>query len=74
MQVLGKILSFVLVSVLLGGLAFFVYYSLNIYQPNGRVACTGSALAKQTDVAVHVVRQWFGREQNLYATCPGQNQ
>jgi len=71
-KVLGAILGFAVVSSLLGGLAFFAYYSLNIYKPTGHVACTGSTVSRQTDVAIHVVRQWFGKEQNLYAPCPGQ--
>ena len=71
MNALGKILGFIVICGVLGAAGFFVYYSLNIYHSNGHVACTGSSVAKQTDVAIHVVRQWFGREQNLYNTCPG---
>lgn len=71
MKVVGRVLTYIIICSLLGGIGFFVYYSLNIYKPTGYVACTGTTLSKQTDVAVHAVRQWFGREKNLYATCPG---
>jgi hypothetical protein len=67
---LRRAISIIGPSVVLGTLAFFVYYSLNIYQSTGHVACYSSAIARQTDVAVHVVRQWFGREGQLYQACP----
>ena len=71
MKAFRRVLGFILPCIVLGGLLFFGYYSLYIYKSSGQVACTGSAVARQTDIAVHVVRQWFGREGQMYAACPG---
>ena len=70
MDKLRRISSFVAPAVVIGAVGFFVYYSLYIYQPSGHVACGQSMLAQQTDVAVHVVRQWFGKEGQQYTGCP----
>jgi len=69
-SILRRLARIVVPSIVLGALVFFVYYSLVIYHSTGHVACYSSPIARQTDVAVHVVRQWFGRERDLYQACP----
>jgi TRAP-type C4-dicarboxylate transport system permease small subunit len=64
-----KLLGIITPLFVIGFILFFGYYSLYMYKPTGHVACYNSQLAKQTDVAVHVVRQWFGREGQLYSPC-----
>jgi hypothetical protein len=73
-HIVSRTLSIMATSILIGGLIFFVYYSLYIYKSSDHVACQSSALARQTDVAVHVIRQWFGKEGQIYTPCPGTNQ
>jgi hypothetical protein len=70
MKPLRKALSFLAPCVVIGSILFFVYYSLVIYQPTGHLYCGPSQLAKQTDVAVHVVRQWAGKEGPTILACP----
>ena len=70
MSHLRRALSLTIPSLIIGSLLFFVYYSLVIYQPTGHVACQTSVIAQQTDVAIHVVREWLGHESNVYAACP----
>jgi hypothetical protein len=66
---IARALRFIPPSVVIGGLLFFVYYSLYIYKPTGTIACYRSNVAQQTDIAVHVVRQWFGKEGQLFNAC-----
>lgn len=70
MHIYRTVFSVVFIVALLMAVGGFVYYALNIYQSNGTVACHGTTVAKQTDVAIHVIRQWFGREANIYSACP----
>jgi hypothetical protein len=69
MKRIRKSLSFVAPSIIIGGLLFFGYYSLYIYKSTGHLACYRSMIAQQTDIAVHVVRQWLGHEGQLYTAC-----
>jgi hypothetical protein len=52
------------------GLAYFVYYSLYVYQPSAHSVCQKSVIAQQTDIAINVVRQWFGKAGEQYNGCP----
>ncbi|HUD11092.1 MAG TPA: hypothetical protein VMS08_01670 [Candidatus Saccharimonadia bacterium] len=70
MKAVSRSLSLLGPIVVIGAIIFFVYYSLEIYKPNGTVACQKSAVAQQVDVAVNVVREWFGQGQTLYKSCP----
>jgi hypothetical protein len=58
--------------VVIAAIAYFVYYSLNIYNPSGYLPCGRPFIARETDVAIHVVRQWFGREGETYTGCVSQ--
>jgi hypothetical protein len=71
MKALRKFFSFLVPCLVIGAILFFVYYSLAIYQPTGHLYCGPSQVAKQTDVAVHVVRQWAGKEGPTLLDCPG---
>jgi hypothetical protein len=71
MKVLHRILSVAAPSAVVGAILVFVYYSLYVYQPSGHLYCGSSTVAKQTDVAVHVVRQWAGKEGPMLLSCPG---
>jgi hypothetical protein len=53
----------------IGGLAAFVVYSLYAYKPDEHTSCAKSAIGQQADIAVHVIRQWFGREGQVYTSC-----
>jgi hypothetical protein len=54
----------------IGGLLAFVGYALWLYHPDTTRTCHAAGVQQQFDIAVHVVRQWFGRESQLYVTCP----
>jgi hypothetical protein len=69
-KAISRGLDLVLPMVLIGAIIFFVYYSLKIYKPSGTVGCEKSAVARQVDVAVNVVREWFGEGGPLYNACP----
>jgi hypothetical protein len=73
MKRFDRTISLIAPSIVIGSLLFFGYYSLVIYKPSGHVACYHSMVARQTDVAVNVVRQWFGLEGDLYTACPASN-
>lgn len=64
-----RALGYVPPILVVGGLGYFVYYSLYLYQPTNHLACGKSVVAQQTDIAVHVVRQWFGKEGQQYRGC-----
>jgi hypothetical protein len=53
----------------IGGLAGFVLYSLYVYKPTDRLACSDSVVEQQADIAINVVRQWFGKQSQDYAGC-----
>jgi len=53
-----------------GGLGYFVYFSLYVYKPSDHLACAKSVVAQQADIAVHAVRQWAGKEGQQYQGCP----
>lgn len=55
--------------IVIGGLGWFVAYSLLWYKPTDRLACSDSIIMQQADIAVHVIRQWAGREGQDYAGC-----
>ena len=69
MKPLRTFIGYMTPIVVICGLAYFVYYSLNIYNPAGKLPCGRPYLARETDIAVHVVRQWFGREGEAYNGC-----
>lgn len=54
--------------VVLGALFAFVVYALWLYKPSDNLAC-GNFVQRQADVAVHVIRQWTGKEGQDYAGC-----
>jgi hypothetical protein len=62
-------LSYVGPTLVICALGYFVYYSLYVYQPTNKPVCYQSVVAQQTDLAVHVVRQWFGKSGDQYSTC-----
>lgn len=74
MKALKRVLSFLAPGGVIGSIVFFVYYSLVIYRPTGHLYCGPSQVAKQVDVAVHVVRQWAGKEGPALLACPGSNE
>jgi len=53
----------------IGALIAFVVYSLFLYPDDQHVACGKNVVEQQIDIAVHVVRQWAGREGQLYMSC-----
>ena len=55
--------------IVIGSLLAFVFYAIYMYQPSDRLACNPNFIARQADVAVHVLRQWAGREGQDYAGC-----
>jgi hypothetical protein len=55
--------------IVLGALGAFVVYALVLYKPTDGLACSGNVVVRQADIAVHVVRQWAGREGQDYAGC-----
>jgi hypothetical protein len=69
MKKLGSILSFLGPVIVIGALLAFVGYALWLYQPNESASCAKSGFAQQFDIAVHVVRQWAGKESQAYLTC-----
>jgi hypothetical protein len=69
MSRLKSVLSALPPMIVIGGLGAFVVYSLYMYKPSEHLTCAKSAVAQQTDIAVHVVRQWFGKEGQEYAGC-----
>lgn len=71
MKALRKFFGVLVPSLVIGFILLFVYYSLFIYQSTGHLYCGSSQVAKQTDVAVHVVRQWAGKEGPTILACPG---
>ena len=74
MNAIRRFFSIAAPSIVIGGIGFFVYYSLVIYKPTDHLACGTNMIAQQTDVAVHVVRQWFGKEGQTYSGCPESGQ
>ena len=69
MNLLRRILGVAVPCSVVGAVVFFVYYSLVLYKPTAHRACGQSVIARQTDIAVHVVRQWAGKEGQDYAGC-----
>ncbi|HEY2003771.1 MAG TPA: hypothetical protein VGH44_01490 [Candidatus Saccharimonadia bacterium] len=68
-----RLLGYLPPALIVGGLGYFVYYSIALYQPASHLACGQSVVARQTDIAVHVVRQWFGKEGQQYQGCQESN-
>lgn len=62
---LGLVPPIIVVAAILG----FVYYSLYLYVPANHVKCSPSFIGRQTDIAVQVVRQWFGKQGEAYVGC-----
>jgi hypothetical protein len=69
MNRLRGFLSYLGPVVVLGALGAFVFYALMLYKPTDGLACSGNVVARQADIAVHVVRQWSGKEGQEYAGC-----
>ena len=69
MNLLRRILSVAVPCIVIGAIGFFVYYSLVLYKPTAHQTCGQSVVAQQTDIAVHVVRQWAGKEGQTYTGC-----
>lgn len=65
-----KAFSFLGPTVVIAAILYFGYYSLYIYKPSQKPVCYKSVIAQQTDIAVHVVRQWFGKVGEEYNGCP----
>jgi hypothetical protein len=65
---LRSILAFLGPVLVIGALIAFVVYALALYRPTDGLAC-GNNVQKQADVAVHVIRQWAGKEGEAYAGC-----
>jgi hypothetical protein len=59
--------------VVIGSLFAFVFYAIYIYQPSDRLACSPNFAVRQADIAVHVLRQWAGKEGQDYAGCTVEN-
>jgi hypothetical protein len=70
MSKLHKALSVLGPLLVVFGILYFGYYSLYIYRPTLKSVCYQSVVAQQTDIAVHVVRQWFGKDGEQYNGCP----
>jgi len=70
MKKFGSIVGFLAPVLVIGSLLAFVGYSLFLYQPSQHLACAQSALSQQVDIAVHVIRQWAGKEGQVYLSCP----
>jgi hypothetical protein len=70
MSKMHKSLSMLGPVLVIGGIVYFGYYSLYVYHPSSKPVCYKSVIAQQTDIAVHVVRQWFGKEGSQYNACP----
>ena len=66
----GKILGFLGPVLVLGGLFAFFGYAIFMYKPDTAVSCAKTGVSQQFDIAVHVVRQWVGKETQMYLTCP----
>jgi hypothetical protein len=69
MKKIGSLLSFLGPVLVIGALLAFAGYALWLYQPDQAASCAKSGFAQQFDVAVHVVRQWAGKEGQNYLTC-----
>lgn len=69
MDKVRKFFGFLIPTLVIAGIAYFVYYSLVLYKPSDHLACNNSTVAQQTDIAVHVVRQWAGKEGQQYQGC-----
>jgi predicted negative regulator of RcsB-dependent stress response len=72
MQRLRAVIGFLGPVLVIGCLLAFVGYALWLYQPDQTASCQKTGPSQQFDVAVHVVRQWSGKENQMYLTCPGQ--
>jgi hypothetical protein len=55
--------------VVIAAIVAFVGYSLLLYKPEEHHTCAASSFARQTDVAINVVRQWFGKQGQEYTGC-----
>lgn len=69
MDKVRKFFGFLIPTLVIAAVAYFVYYSLVLYKPADHLACSSSVVAQQTDIAVHVVRQWAGKEGQQYQGC-----
>ena len=74
MDKVRKFFGFLVPAAVVCAVAYFVYYSLAVYKPSDHLACSTSVVAQQTDIAVHVVRQWAGKEGQQYQGCPESGQ
>ena len=74
MDKVRKFFGFLVPAAVICGVAYFVYYSLYLYKPSGHRSCGQSVIAQQTDIAVHVVRQWAGKEGQQYQGCAESSQ
>lgn len=68
MKLLKDIFGHLVTLAVIAAVAGFVVYSLYFYRDQPSVNCSGSSVTQQVDVAVHVIRQWFGKESQAY-TC-----
>lgn len=69
MKRLAAIWNFLAPVLVLGSLFAFVGYALLLYQPDVEASCQKTGVSQQIDVAVHVIRQWAGKEGQDYLTC-----
>jgi hypothetical protein len=70
MNRLAAVIHFLGPVLVIGSLFAFVGYSLWLYEPDIDASCQKSGVSQQVDIAVHVVRQWAGKEGQDYLTCP----
>lgn len=74
MDKLRKFFGILVPTLVVAAVAFFVYYSLYLYKSADRLSCSTSVVAQQADIAIHVVRQWAGKEGQSYQGCPESSQ
>jgi hypothetical protein len=54
--------------IVIGALMAFVFYAIVLYKSSDGLAC-GNMVQRQGDIAVHVMRQWAGKEGEEYTGC-----
>jgi hypothetical protein len=69
MERLGKVFGFLGPVLVIGSLVAFVGYALFLHNPADTSLACGNSFARQADIAVHVIRQWAGKEGEAYTSC-----
>jgi hypothetical protein len=69
MNRLATVWNFLAPVIVLGSLFAFVGYALWLYVPNTEASCQKTGVSQQIDIAIHVVRQWAGKEGQEYLSC-----